>query len=52
MPWNRPVTACRQAELDLRGLAAEVGERHEQAGEEDAERVQRPRNATMIAVKP
>ena len=40
MPWNTPVTALRQAELDLRVLAAEIGQRHQQAGEQDPDRVQ------------
>ena len=40
MPWNTPVTALRQADLDLRRLAADIGQRQEQAGEQDAERVQ------------
>ena len=40
MPWNMPVDRLRQADLDLRRLAADVGQRQQQAGEQDAERMQ------------
>ena len=52
MPWNMPVTAFGSPTVDLRLLAAEIGQRHEQAGETTPIGCRRPRKATMIAVKP
>ena len=42
----------RHLHRDLRALAADEGQRQEQAGEQDADGLSRPRKATMMAVKP
>ena len=40
MPWKMPVTRVGHAEIDLRLLAAEIGQRQQQAAEQDADRMQ------------
>ena len=40
MPWNTRVIWSDTPKRDLHPLAAEIGEREEEAGEEDAERIQ------------